>query len=144
MRGKKLLRGLTGRRGRAEFLEPRFDGATRLPDCLRDVIVCHLVELRQDAVTSLKQFPQKVGLPHDANLAAVRLLKTVSFRQSLLDTASRSASGSAPAARNPPAATRPTTRTGSIERERSPATQHWITGPVARSALASEVLQSAE
>jgi hypothetical protein len=83
-RGKRLLRGLTGRPGHAEFLEPRFDGATRLPDCLRDVIVCHVLELRQDSVTSLEQFLQKVGLFHDANLAAVRLLKTASFRQSLL------------------------------------------------------------
>jgi hypothetical protein len=57
-------------------LEPRLDGTTRLPDCLRDVIVCHVLELRQDSVTSLEQVPQKIGLFHDANLAAVRLLKT--------------------------------------------------------------------
>jgi hypothetical protein len=83
-RGKRLLRGPTGRTGRAEFLEPRVDGATRLSDCLRDVIICHVLEPRQDSVTSLKQFPQKFGLFHDANLAAVRLLKTASFHQTLL------------------------------------------------------------
>jgi hypothetical protein len=65
-------------------LEPRVDGATRLSDCLRDVIICHVLEPRQDSVTSLKQFPQKFGLFHDANLAAVRLLKTASFHQTLL------------------------------------------------------------
>jgi hypothetical protein len=68
--------GLTGRTGRAEFLQPRLDGTTRLADCLRDVIVGHVLELRQDSVTSLEQVPQKIGLFHDANLAAVRLLKT--------------------------------------------------------------------
>jgi hypothetical protein len=83
-RGKRLLRGLSGRVVHAEFLEPRLDGTTRLPDCFRDVIVCHVLKLRQDLVTRIEQFPQNFGLFHDANLAAVRLLKTASFRQTLL------------------------------------------------------------
>jgi len=38
-------------------LEPPFDGATRLADCLRDLIACHVLKLWQDSVTSLKQLP---------------------------------------------------------------------------------------
>jgi hypothetical protein len=65
---RRRLGGLTRRTGRAEFLEPRLDGTTRLPDCLRDVIVCHVLELRQDSVARCEQFPQKIGLFHDARV----------------------------------------------------------------------------
>ena len=74
-------RSLAGRTGGAEFSKPRFDGARRLPDCLRDVIVCHVLELRQDSVARREQFPQKVGLFHDGNLAAGQPLKTARVRR---------------------------------------------------------------
>lgn len=62
-------------------MEPRFDGTTRLPDRFREVVVSVVGELRQDAVTRPEQFLQMIGFVHDANLAALRLSKTLTLVQ---------------------------------------------------------------
>jgi len=71
---------LRARVGRAQFLEPRFNGATRFPECLHDLVLVSVVgELRQDTMTRPEQLLQMIGFVHAGNLAAGQPLKTAPF-----------------------------------------------------------------